>query len=196
MKKQEPIIDKWDGILDPIPFIEEPESDPSQNHRVFSLIRGYQAEAYKILKSSGYPATLAELLKTEQKERRIRDIMRMLTYFREVRVYISIDDAQGAALSMAFAIRSAMQARIRPVETFIDIGQKRSQAQKKNRGQRQVWKGLTGEQIAQRNARMIEHFKTVKSQNQQITLHGFATKYASKYRLGIRQITKIISLCT
>lgn len=114
------VVDKWDGILDPIPFVAEPGAGPSEKYDIFAMIRGYENEAREILKAGGYPLTLTEL--RWSKERRIRDIIRMLTYFREVCIYIRMNDAAGAALSMAYGVRSAMQARIRPVEPFIDKG--------------------------------------------------------------------------
>ena len=118
------VVDKWDGILDSIPFAAEPGAGPSEKYDIFAMINGYEKEAREILKAGGYPLTVKELLNKPQKDRRIRDIMRMLTYFREVRIYISMNDAAGAALSMAYGVRSAMQARIRPVEPLIEIGKK------------------------------------------------------------------------
>jgi hypothetical protein len=114
----------WKGPFEPIPFDiqAKPEAELSDKYDIFAMIRGYENEAREILKAGGYPLTVKELVKTPQKERRIRDIMNMLTHFREVRIYIGMNDAAGAALSMAYGIRSAMLARIRPVEPFIDKG--------------------------------------------------------------------------
>lgn len=114
----------WKGPFEPIPFDirAKPEAELSEKYDIFAMIRGYENEAHEILKAGGYPLTVKEPLGHPRKDRRIHDIMIMLTNFREVRIYIGMNDAAGAALSMAYGIRSAMLARIRPVEPFIDKG--------------------------------------------------------------------------
>jgi hypothetical protein len=112
----------WKGTFEPIPFVAKPGARPSEKYNIFAMMNGYENEAREILKAGGYPLTLDEL--TGRKERRIRDIINMLLCFREVRVYISLNDAENSAASMAYAIRSAMLARIRPAEPLIDVGEK------------------------------------------------------------------------
>lgn len=106
----------WKGPLEPIPFAEKKEFN------VFSMIEGYEREAREVLKAKGYPLTLEGLLSKPARERRIRDIMNMFLCFKEVRLYVSMSEAERAAMSMAYGIRSAMLARIRPGERFIDMG--------------------------------------------------------------------------
>ncbi len=188
--KQE-TVDRWDGILDPIPFVAESGADSSEKYDIFAMIRGYENEARKILKAKGYLLTLDELLDKPQKERQIRDIMRMFTYFREVHIYIWMDDAAKAALTMAYGVRAAMQARIRPVEPLIKIGKSRRNKQKEARGKRKTWKGLTREQMSVRNQKIVEHYKEA-SKNRHIKLNGFAKKHADKYLLKPTRIKQII----
>ena len=191
-KREQEAVDRWDGILDPIPFVAESGADSSEKYNVFAMINGYESEAREILKAGGYPVTLKELLNKPQGKRQIRDIMRMLTYFREVRIYIWMNDAPGAALSMAYGIRAAMQARIRPVEPLIEIGKSRSDQQKETRNKRRTWKGLTRKQILTRNQKIIEHYKEASSKSGHIKLHGFAVKHANKYLLKPTRLKQII----
>lgn len=110
----------WKGPFEPIP---KPATG-TVTYDVYDMISGFQDEAKKILAASGYPASTKELLKQPLKEKRIRDIAAMLTYFRQVRVYIDMNDPESAALSMGLGIRSAMLARIRPEEPHIERGRK------------------------------------------------------------------------
>jgi hypothetical protein len=190
-KTNESVVDYWDGILDAVPFADKP-------YNIFNLISGYEAEAIEVLKSSGYPITVKELLKIrkiweDKKERRVRDIVRMLTYFREVKIHIDLNNSEGSALSMAFAIQSAMKARIRPVEPKIEIGKKRSAQQKDNRGKRETWGKKTKEEIEKRNEKIIAAWKEYKlSKNSLLSKNSFAKKYSKIHKLSVTQINTII----
>lgn len=117
------IIDKRDGIFESIPFIPNTAAESlTEKYDIFAMIAGYENEAREVLKSQGYSETLDK--QSWNKDRRYRDIIRMLTYFREVRIYIKMNEAARAALSMGYAIRCAMLARIRPIEPIIERGKK------------------------------------------------------------------------
>ena len=184
----EEMVDKHDGILGPIPFDEAPEGRRAlEDYPVFDMIIGYENEAREILKAGGYPLAIREL--KQIKERRIQDLERMLTYFKEVRIYIWINDPAGAALSMAYGIRAAMQAKIRPVEPLIEIGKSRRKKQIETRSKRHTWNGQTREQLSARNQKMIEHFKRT-----HLSRSGFAKKHAAKYGLKSRQVMDILKM--
>lgn len=111
-KELPPITDEerkelaWKNILDSVPG--------APKFGLFTMIDAYENEGREKLKelSNNRP----------KKDHQIRDIRSMLTYFREVRIYIEMNDTEGAALSMALAVQSAMKARIRPVEPLIEKG--------------------------------------------------------------------------
>ena len=191
-KQKMDVVDKWQGVFEPIPT--NPKVQSPEQFNVFSLINGYEKEAREVLEAKGYPTDVKSLLTSCDKDRRIRDIVNMLTYFREVRIYIWMKDAEGAALSMAFAVRCAMLARIRPVEPSINIGESRRQQQKKTRQKRQKWHGLTREQIAARNEKIIAHYERVHAKYETIKPNGFAKNYAKDYHLGPSQIRNILKI--
>jgi len=179
---------KWQGPFEPIPFADKPGAEDSEKYGVFAMIEGYENEGRKILDTVGYPLTRDELSKRPKNERKqIRNIELMLIYFREVRIYISLEDAAGAALSMAYAIRCAMLARIRPFELSIEIGTKRRNKQKKTRSKRTTWKGLSQDELEKRNQKIKEHF-----QKSKLKPNSFAKKHSAKYKLSTRRITQII----
>ncbi len=187
-------VDRWDGILDPIPFVaNEPGEDLVKQYDVFGMMKGYEQEASKVLEAGGYPLTIKELLKQQRKERRVRDIMRMLTCFREVRIYIWMNDPAGAALSMAYGVRAALQARIRPEEPYLKVGRNRSAKQKQTRSKRKTWNDLTREQISARDQKIIAHYKQAHEKNSAITANSFAKQHASEYLLSPSWTRQIIS---
>lgn len=189
-KQKMDVVDKWQGVFEPIPT--NPKVQSPEQFNVFSLINGYEKEAREVLEAKGYPTDVKSLLTSCDKDRRIRDIVNMLTYFREVRIYIWMKDAEGAALSMALAVRCAMLARIRPVEPSINIGESRRQQQRKNRQKRKTCRGLTREQITARDAEIIAHYERVHGKNKAITQNSFAEDHHTDYDLGTSQMRNIL----
>ena len=173
--------DKQDGILDHIPMLKIDDGPAYETHPVFDMINGYEDEARQIIAAAGYSPHITD--SGTIKERRIRDLVKMLACFREVRIHMWINDTEGAAASMANGIRAAMQARIRPVEPLIEIGKSRSKKQQETRSKRQLWNKLTREQITARNRKIIEHHKKTR-----LTEASFAQKYAMKI-YGLKPFT-------
>jgi hypothetical protein len=64
----------------------------------------------------------------------------------------------------------------------------RNQIQQKNRNKRDTWGGLTSAQIADRNKRIVEKFKTSK-----LSANSFAENKAEEFGLSVRQLNGIIS---
>lgn len=71
------------------------------------------------------------------------------------------------------------------------VGERHSDTQTEKRLKRTKWKGLTREQLLDRNQKIIKHYKHV-SKNGHITLHCFAKKHADKYCLKPTRIKQII----
>jgi len=198
MKRKSPIdekeaIDKREGTFDSLSFAVEPDAEPAEKHDIFAMINGYENEAREVLKAGGYPLTIKELLGRPQKERRIRDIMRMFTHFREVRIRIGLKDAAGAALCMAYGVRAAMLSRIRPAQPLIEIGKSRSGHQKVTRGKRRTWNGLTQAEIEARDENIYQLFKEARLKNSHLKPHGYAVKNQKKHKLSVKTLTTIIT---
>lgn len=185
------VVDKQAGVLGPIPFTKAENAPSYEEHPIFYMINGYENEAREILKACGYPlisgALIAEL--RWSKERRIRDLVSMLTHFKDVRIHIRMNNPAEAAFSMAEGLRAALQARIRPMEKSIDIGAARRKKQIETRSKRQFWHGQSSDQLSKRNQKIIEHFKRT-----HLSRSGFAKKHAAKYGLKSRQVMDILKM--
>lgn len=173
----------WKGKFEPIAFdIEDkPGATLSEKYDVFAMMRGYENEASEILRAKGYTLPLEEL--TGSKDRQIRDLMRMHLEFREVRIYIGLNDAARAALAMAYGVRSAMLARIRPLT--------KSQSIKASKPRRKIGKNpedsMTPEKRAKRNDAINAAFKDWGK-----TDNAFYIKYGKKHNLSPSAIRKIV----
>ena len=123
----------------------------SKGYDVLAMIDGYENEGREILKAGGYPLTVDEIIHDRLNEDgmplgkkplppRVRDVMAMLQYFETVRHYIKENNISFALGFMAYAVQSAMKARIRPLEPLIQIGtsvkagQNKSHTKEKLRG--------------------------------------------------------------
>ena len=162
-----------------------------------NVITAYEKEALAILKRDGYPLTLEDLwIKKEEVLpdlangkglSRVYSIFWMLWNLARVRTYIEENNADMAVCFMATAVHWAIRAKLEPIVPFFNMGQNFSSEQKRKRGNRQKWNGQTKEQLVERNTKIFEHFKKA-----QVPASSFATKHASKYSLGSRQIRNII----
>ena len=108
------------------------KSIPQHGRDIDAMIAGYETEGRAILKAEGYPQTAEEIIESRIDEnglplkkaplpRKIRDIMEMLLYFDNVREYMK-HDVSLALVFMAYAVQSAMKARIAPQEPLFKIG--------------------------------------------------------------------------
>jgi hypothetical protein len=89
-----------------------------------SLILGYESQAFKVLKDQGYPQNLNDLwaIRKNNMPVQIRDILNMLSLFKQTRQMVKINSAPLAAFYMALAIQSATRAQMRFYEPAIERG--------------------------------------------------------------------------
>ena len=104
----------------------------------------------------------------------------------------SLENLNNQVLQLSHAISTyRVQRFLAPAFEWKEHAEKHSQTQRKKRGKRRTWRGLTREQMSFRNQKMIEHFKEA-SKNRHIKLNSFAIKHSNKYSLKPTQIRQII----
>jgi len=171
------VTDEWDNFdfnidlqikeLEIIDFDSKPETWKEN-----TLGRGYLAYCEKLLKKSGADSSILTV---------IEELKSNISKYENMRLFLQ---------TLRLAI---MVSRMGAVPGLAQLGEKRSQTQRENRNRRQTWKGLTKIQRKQRNEKIIEHFETSKAKNPQISVNGFAAKYASQYGLQKTQFIKILT---
>ena len=132
--------------------------------------------------------------RAHDEKRAIKDLIKELEARspRTPKIEASIEELNDRVLQLSHAITDhRVQIFLAPVKKWKEHAQRHSQTQRKKRGNRQTWNGLTKEQRSARNQKIAEHFKKA-SQNGRISQHGFAVKYAEKYGLKTKQTRKII----
>lgn len=199
MKEKKEQLDYWTGPLDSIYFEKKSGALTAKE-----IIEAYENEGKRVLREAGYPETIDELLKVEKKERQIRDILRMLSYFRGARLALKLAAeesfsadhalyADHACREMAFGVKAALAARLRPKEKFLDLGQKSSERGRTSRGKKEKHFGITDAQREERNRAMVEHFQELNANRKTpISVKSFCDIHASKYNLKSDTAARIL----
>ena len=74
------------------------------------------------------------------------------------------------------------------VREAMERSEKHSQEQRQKRAKRQTWKGLTREQLTERNQKIVDHFK-----KNRLKPSSYAQRYAAKNGLSPRSVRLILS---
>jgi hypothetical protein len=176
-----------------------PEGKPNSEYDILAMIAGYEDQGHEILRAAGYSPNFQKLMRSRFSEDgtplgkeplplKIRDAIEMLSHFHAVRFHLKRNDISWALCYMAYGVQAAMKAKVRPVEPFIESGEKHIQAQRLKREKRQLWRGKTRAEIRARNMTIKEHYA-----RSGLKPNSFAEKHAKKYALKPRQIRYILN---
>jgi len=78
------------------------------------------------------------------------------------------------------------------VREAMERSEKHSKTQQRKRGKRQTWRGMTRDQLSERNQKIINDYYK-KPRKSHLTIAGFAERYAAKYGLKPKQVRNILS---
>lgn len=158
--------------------------------KVATIFEWWEGEAMDILESRGYPIKwqeLSKVLRNGEHPRQIHDLESMLWHFACVRRAIAENKIEPALWNMALAIQAGMEAKIRPIEPVVDMGEHYGKTQSEKARRPRTRGGMTPAQREARNEAIRRDF-----QKTRLNVTNFSQKYQSKYGLKARQIRHIL----